>query len=1658
MLSSDPLTSSTVDITPFKSKDTTFDAVAKAGGKTSKKERLRRLAEEMDSEEDDDDDDLDEAEFLRAVAARKERIREEEEKERRRQRRPKPPQPQKPRRTRDDSPPTPRRRDESPGMDDSFLRDAARARAEREARLAESQDESRARHRSQVRRPPQPPPRDESFRRDESARAHRRDRSREPHQRQRSFDDSSARSASIETQRQDRSRRQGQQPSDRRQDSFDSFGRGDSSACDRRAHESTNDATMMNESFAETQAWERELDRSALANASARDAPPHPRGEEGRLPESLPVAPRGDSCNGQERGAGHRRAASDGSPGRAWDGPRADRDREQADRGSAAANQHGRGREPTDAGAATNPYRREQPVGNPYRERQHQQQQRNAPAAAAKRAPTHVPKISLEHLRSARKGIRGTGGSGDPGGGSGGGEGEASWQEDAFRSSLLDLLGSFPPDRAEGDAEDEGEGTVDMIDDDTPRSTASQAAASCQTRRRRLFDAASRALARLAVASRRPRKQRRRDGRGDRTDRSSDRESPDFEPPSPRSLPSYVSVTSARDEGDGRWGGGSAWGASAPSSSSSRETFSGGSVHGRSARTVRLSSIAPTGGNASNSVQPSSPFSLWTTEELAVGAAIRAARVCAEASRDPNFEADRPPGGAGEAEGSCRVAGFARSSTVGGAGRGSQNGGKPAVQAALVEAVLGYLATAFACLEADLVHAALKSPLGNSDATVFDAVVHFAPASSSGDASAPGGGIPTLAVLALSRGLDAALYVARYAASLDPSSACAAYSSPHHTCGRYPDAGIDEGGVGWRSALGRDLGLKLEDGLGGRPKHARLTGVAEYAYNFVLEYDPTIVGDASDVPPGSSRSNDRNGEKRGNSRGGLYVDTQLDQGCGQGVDGFACRQPSVLRDRIYSAHASYLSSMIQAGLVSGWLSRGPVLEGEEAAGSAEACTAERLCQKLFFVVETRSRPRPGASDPGDSEAVCAASLSLLVLALPGHTGRPSRPSFRHMGDSTGTVEDLFQSPLGKRLVDIGLSWQDPLQGNQKDAETKHHATCNALYVLADVCMAGGSSLIASGQFLDRANGFLQTIAKCICKRGKSGAKYDVNNSTVDSALLFIIHLHTGSPLLVRKFLRDFLEESSDQEDCASYYFVRGLLHLSVEKSLSVSSCASALLRILIEGNPVDQTQDRLSEIILASLDAENVSSTLEAVLRSLMEVVYSSVNCSAPNFCIRWQSRLCSLGDLLSVCTSSIAVVEIMAASLSDEVLSLIVHSIEDHLQNNLSVDTLGGSATLSLLFVLASFVKRSTTTLSEQDRASILVQQRNVREKLRGGSIVGLAVESGLAQGASADMTYRALKLQNSVMSLGDVHSLALSLTKSNNSVARKEVILRGKLEKSENELKEMTASRLRLQVERDSLISSLDDQRLAYERRIEWTRSEARMAARNISDLHVEERKKTEEQFSEENKMRLRVENENEHLKRDSLNNTARIKELEELLEQERKSRQGFESAYHECEKELSVKIEELERTSKSCHDLQERLAVTETKVSDLTESHADAAASLEVTSSKLVRLSTIYQMKESEMEKHKAELRSAVKAANKDADTALKKYEHAKQQNKSLSAELKEAKAELKEIKAHRAEIQRMRKNAPTAYLNQLHNDPRIQGKKRGGWGKENSFHGR
>ena len=844
-------------------------------------------------------------------------------------------------------------------------------------------------------------------------------------------------------------------------------------------------------------------------------------------------------------------------------------------------NHRDRHHDTTLAAAATNS------IPNPYHRRQPPPLMKNTAAA-------NVPKISLEHMRSRQQGKtstnsiynRNTNGNRDNdkinSSNSTGSEGET-WQEEAFRSSLLDVLGSFPSNYFNNDSQvdesmDENGGSSCLfatsatnnsslnnnnnLGGDSPLSTTSQTAASAQLHSKRVLDAASRSLARLAIASRHHTKTS--DSRNGTTSRTSggssndDESPPDFNPPSPRSLPSYMSVMNVHDDSiqngtmgcGGYWGGGgggSTNNAMLSSSSSTNEVFSGQSVHSRNARTVQLSSVVPKGNRRNAS---SNEFSSWTTEELAFGTMLLAAQVCHEASCDPNFDGQND---STEVSESCRVAGFVQNSKGGNM--------KPAVSPALVESCLGFLATAFACLESDFVYSVLKSTLKSSDGTalagtVFDALSYFAPVSALDNPYEEGCTIPTLSLLALSRGLEAAVCVARFT-TLDPSSACRAYSSPHHVSTDYAtvDTGIDGSGVGWLSALGRDLGLKLEGGsrVGG-PRHVHLSQIAAYAYDFILEYNPMLVDESTESFRGSMHGRDnRGGHRRGKSRGSLYVDTHDSQA----LDALPCRQPSIMKDRIFAAIAEYLSSMIHTGVVSGWLKNVSISEGENSSR-----TVDRLCGQLFRIIDTRSRLRRATNqsvaspDPGDSEAVCVASLSLLILLLPEHVNESVQSlnhSFRQMGNSSGSIDDLLHSTLMKKLVDMALSWQDTVPSRKSSKEKENimnKAISNTVYILSDIILVGGSELIAS-QFGKKVENFLQSITESICAKGRQRSNSNCfDSSGIEAPLLFLLQLHTGSPLLVRQLVRNFIEQSSaNGEDIG--YFVAGLLHLSANVSCSI---------------------------------------------------------------------------------------------------------------------------------------------------------------------------------------------------------------------------------------------------------------------------------------------------------------------------------------------------------------------------------------------------------------------------------------------------------------------------------------------------------------------------
>jgi chromosome segregation ATPase len=381
----------------------------------------------------------------------------------------------------------------------------------------------------------------------------------------------------------------------------------------------------------------------------------------------------------------------------------------------------------------------------------------------------------------------------------------------------------------------------------------------------------------------------------------------------------------------------------------------------------------------------------------------------------------------------------------------------------------------------------------------------------------------------------------------------------------------------------------------------------------------------------------------------------------------------------------------------------------------------------------------------------------------------------------------------------------------------------------------------------------------------------------------------------------------------------------------------------------------------------------------------------------------------------------------------------------------LSGAVTLTLVNLLVSFAN------SQRGSNSILDQQKRVKEGLRTVLVSVMAqLESAMAQGTSVDITHRALKLQSGLISLSDERFVALCVTNANSAAVTRVRMLNDRLDTTKEELSEMEKRYQNTLQSHDNLNSAYHDQRLAFERQIEWTRSESRISAKYESEILAEERNQAEEQCKKESDARHIAEEKLEQLIRDSNNDKSRIKDLEELLTRELKSRKRIEYELDIRTKELSKSSIELERISSDNRDLENNLIISEDKVSELSAIRKEVETDLEEACSKLIKLATVYQRNEEDSEKYKAELRSAMNTANKHADTAIAKYEHSKKQIKLMSKQLEEATYELNSIKAHRADVQRMRKNAPVAYLNQLHNG-KSQGRPNNSE-KENSFNER
>jgi len=354
------------------------------------------------------------------------------------------------------------------------------------------------------------------------------------------------------------------------------------------------------------------------------------------------------------------------------------------------------------------------------------------------------------------------------------------------------------------------------------------------------------------------------------------------------------------------------------------------------------------------------------------------------------------------------------------------------------------------------------------------------------------------------------------------------------------------------------------------------------------------------------------------------------------------------------------------------------------------------------------------------------------------------------------------------------------------------------------------------------------------------------------------------------------------------------------------------------------------------------------------------------------------------------------------------------------------------------------------------------------------------MVQGSSVDMTHRSIKLQRNIDSLfGDARPLAFNLTFASGSLYDHKKFLQDKIKQNKYEFESLVSKYERVEIERDNLVRALNEQRLASHRQLEWLKTEAQLTSRNSSQIHIIERKRAEDRAKKselkhraESEARISAEHvsqqlveECEQLRRETSSDKSRIQELEKLLEEERKSRQQAIISLDKCKMDLANASDELERTTFTSNELQSKLNFSEERTKELNASNQVLEANLEDICSKLIKLSFIYQSKEESTTKVKNELRSALIAANKHADTAIAKYETAKQENKTLRKKLDQTSQELQQVKAHRAEVQRQRKHAPISYINQLHKEPSLKDKRQQKRfegaervrrsGKENSF---
>lgn len=473
-----------------------------------------------------------------------------------------------------------------------------------------------------------------------------------------------------------------------------------------------------------------------------------------------------------------------------------------------------------------------------------------------------------------------------------------------------------------------------------------------------------------------------------------------------------------------------------------------------------------------------------------------------------------------------------------------------------------------------------------------------------------------------------------------------------------------------------------------------------------------------------------------------------------------------------------------------------------------------------------------------------------------------------------------------------------------------------------------------------------------------------------------------------------------------------------------------------------------------SFESDLLSSSVDSVFHSLVGTIYS-YNASS-----RSLPKICLISDVLTACLPSIDLQQVLSSNLSSEfkskpVISVFVSMIEVDRDRFNAADTLFTSAFLSIIYLLGQVI-----SCSQIDHDVNLLATME--------SVGLLAIESAMAQGVSADLTHRAMKHQKYLAVNEKILARAFARTRS--SVGREENLLRTRIKDAEREISELREQAKAKELERAKLRKALNDQTLVYEKRLELVRFESQCVAKKSAEIHIQERQRAE-QYALKNERLYRNEKERRRQTEDRCksiveeseklkNEFSKIKDttskLEQALEFEKKEKENHATALETSKRELHSASDELKKSNNIRSDLETKLSHSEKTARDLTAANKDLENTVEEICEKLVNLATIYQRKEAEMDKYKAELRTAVNAANKNAEMAISKYEAQRKETKSLKKELESSISELNELKAHKADVQRLRKNAPTSYINQLRNDPRIQAQPRKSRsGKENSF---